>query len=43
MVIGQRLVRRLCPDSIKEKLLEGAFKEIIQNELKDMPDEARKK
>lgn len=43
MVIGQRLVRRLCPDSIKEKLLEGAFKGIIQNELKDMPDEARKK
>ena len=43
MVIGQRLVRRLCPDSRKEKLLEGAFKEIAQNELKNMPDEARKK
>ena len=43
MVIGQRLVRRLCPDSRKEKLLEGAFKEIAQNELKNIPDEARKK
>ena len=43
MVIGQRLVRRLCPDSRKEKLLEGAFKEIAQNELKNMPDGAQKK
>ena len=43
MVIGQRLVRRLCPDSRKEKILEGAFKEIAQNELKNIPDEARKK
>ena len=43
MVIGQRLVRKLCPDSRKEKFLEGAFKEIAQNELKNMPDEVRKK
>ena len=43
MVIGQRLVKKLCPDAKKEKLLEGAFKEITQNELKNMPDEARKK
>ena len=43
MVIGQRLVRKLCPDSRKEVVLEGAFKEIAQNELKNMPDEARKK
>ena len=43
MVIGQRLVRKLCPDSRREKILEGAFKEIAQNELKNMPDEARKK
>ena len=43
MVIGQRLVKKLCPDARKEKLLEGAFKEITQNELKNMPDEARKK
>ena len=33
MVIGQRLVRRLCPDSRKEKFLEGAFKEIAQNAI----------
>src|SRR3990167_2824305 len=43
MVIGQRLVKKLCPDARKEKLLEGSFKEITQNELKNMPDEARKK
>ena len=43
MVIGQRLVKKLCPDAKKEKLLEGAFKEITQNELKNMPDEAKKK
>ncbi len=43
MVIGQRLVRKLCPDSRKEKLLEGAFKEITQNELKNLPEEFRKK
>ena len=43
MVIGQRLVRKLCPDSKKEKILEGAFKEIAQNELKNIPEEARKK
>ena len=43
MVIGQRLVRKLCPDSRKEKILEGAFKEIAQNELKNIPEEARKK
>ena len=43
MVIGQRLVKRLCPDSRKEKLLEGAIKEITQNGLKNLPDEARKK
>jgi len=43
MIIGQRLVKKLCPDARKEKLLEGAFREITQNELKNMPDEARKK
>jgi len=43
MVIGQRLVRKLCPDSRKEKILEGAFKEIAQNELKNIPEESRKK
>src|SRR3989339_569736 len=43
MVIGQRLVKKLCPDARKEKLLEGAFREITQNELKNMPEEARKK
>ena len=36
-------MRKLCPDSRKEKFLEGAFKEIAQNELKNMPDEVRKK
>ena len=43
MIVGQRLVKKLCPDARKEKLLEGAFREITQNELKNMPDEARKK
>ena len=42
MVIGQRLVKRLCPTK-KGKLLEGAIKEITQNGLKNLPDEARKK
>ena len=42
-VIGQRLVKKLCPDSRKEVLLEGAFKEMAQNELKNLPDEIRKK
>lgn len=43
MVIGQRLVRKLCPDSKKEKPLEGISKEITQKELKNLPDEYRKK
>ena len=42
-VIGQRLVKKLCPDSRKEVLLEGAFKEMVQGELKNLPDEIRKK
>ena len=43
MVIGQRLVRKLCPDSRKEKILEESFKIMVQNELKNIPDEVRKK
>ncbi|MEK7130789.1 MAG: GspE/PulE family protein [Patescibacteria group bacterium] len=43
MVIGQRLVKSLCSESKKEVLLEGAFKEMAQNEFNKLPDEAKKK
>ena len=43
MVIGQRLVKSLCSESKKEVLLEGAFKEMAQNEFNKLPDEVKKK
>ena len=43
MVIGQRLVKKLCSDSMKEVPLAGAFKEMVSSELKKMPEAARKK
>src|SRR3989344_1791715 len=43
MVIGQRLVKKLCPDSRKEKILEESFKINVQKQIKNLPDEIRKK
>jgi type II secretory ATPase GspE/PulE/Tfp pilus assembly ATPase PilB-like protein len=37
-VIGQRLVRRLCDDSKKEVIMEGRMKEMVENEIKTLPD-----
>lgn len=37
--IGQRLVRKLCPDSGKKRTLEGSLREMVVNQFKDLPDE----
>ena len=42
MAIGQRLVRKLCPDSRKPVKISGKIKEAVAAELAEMPDEARK-
>lgn len=43
MVIGQRLVKSLCQESKKEVALDGAFKEMAQNEFNKLPDNAKNK
>lgn len=42
MAIGQRLVKKLCPDSKKEVPLNGSLKEMLVKEFNDMPAAARK-
>ena len=41
-MVGQRLVRTLCPDSRKEILLEGLIKEKIEKEIESIPMALRK-
>lgn len=41
MAIGQRLVRKLCPDSRKKIKLEGKVKEIVMQEIEGMPEAIR--
>lgn len=41
--ISQRLVRTLCVDSREILLIEGHLKEYLENELKDVPEQVRKK
>lgn len=43
MVIGQRLVKSLCQESKKEVILDGAFKEMVQNEFNKLPEAAKSK
>ncbi len=43
LAVGQRLVRRLCPDSRKKISLTGRAKEIIQEEVEHMPQALRTK
>ena len=43
LAIGQRLVKTLCPDSRKPVALEGALKEEIDRNLKDLPEAEKKK
>ncbi len=38
LAVGQRLVRKLCPDSKKTAKVTGKIKEIIAKELEGMPD-----
>ncbi|MBI2639795.1 MAG: type II/IV secretion system protein [Candidatus Sungbacteria bacterium] len=42
LAVAQRLVRTLCPDSKKEVKLEGRAKELIGDELAEMPESARR-
>lgn len=42
LAVAQRLVRRLCPDSVTEVSLEGRKREIFTDEMKIMPEESRK-
>ena len=42
LVVGQRLARRLCPDSRKTVKISGRPKEIISQELAAMPETIRK-
>jgi general secretion pathway protein E len=42
MAIGQRLVRKLCPDSRKPVKIAGKIKEALDAELGEMPAEVRK-
>lgn len=37
--IGQRLVRKICPNSGKKKMLEGALHEMIVKQFETLPDE----
>ncbi len=41
MAIGQRLVRRLCPDSRKKAKVLGKIKEVIAKETASMPESAQ--
>lgn len=43
LAIGQRLVKSLCAESKKPVALEGALKEMVLREFKNMPEEAKKK
>ena len=43
MVIGQRLVKSLCPESRKEVVLEGSFKEMAKNEFNKLPESVKSK
>lgn len=42
MAIGQRLVRKLCPDSKNAVPFEGKIKDAIMEEIKKIPEAARK-
>lgn len=39
LALAQRLVRRLCPNSGKKRMLEGSLKALIDDEFKDLPQE----
>ncbi len=41
LVIGQRLVRRLCPGSGKEMPVEGSIKMMIDKQFEDLPEKYR--
>ena len=43
LAIGQRLIRTLCPDSRKKIPLEGIIKDKIDQELKEFPEDQKKK
>ncbi len=43
LAVGQRLVRRLCPDSRKKTSIEGRAKEIIMPDIEQMPAALREK
>ena len=36
--IGQRLVRKICPDSGKERKIEGSLREMITQQFADLPE-----
>lgn len=42
LAVAQRLVRKLCPDSVKKNKLSGRLKDMITQELDSMPEENRK-
>jgi len=37
--IGQRLVRKICPESGKKRTLEGSLREMVTNQFADLPEE----
>ena len=41
MAVGQRLARKLCPESRKKVKLEGRIKDLLNEELAKMPDSAK--
>jgi type IV pilus assembly protein PilB len=41
MAVGQRLVRKLCPDSRKKVKLTGKLKEMVQKDIASMPNAMR--
>jgi type IV pilus assembly protein PilB len=43
LVVAQRLVRRICPDSGKVVPIEGAIKRMIDEQFADLPDKFRSK
>lgn len=42
LALAQRLVRRICPDSGKKKMIEGSLKVLIDTEFADLPENYRK-
>ncbi len=42
LVVAQRLVRRICPDSGKKVLIEGDIKRMIEEQFSDLPKKYRK-